>query len=501
MEITDMFKKLIWSIALTTLLSTASGVQALTITTEDGNGADTYLANDSQQGPDTNTSAEIRMRAFRQLADTRSKTGYIRFDLSEAAGDMSGATLKFEATFLKGGAKGVDVYGLIDGDGDSWDESTITYNTAPGMLPATLGNYAFDVSKVTLLGTITTPAAGDPYPVRFSSDPTDLPLTDFLAADTNKLVTFIFIGTNNEGEIASKEHETFVAPTLTLPNTSIGAATNPNPADGAEGVSTDVVFSWKTGVDPNDPNVPNPAITRHNLWLSVPYDPTNPPAVPDWLDPGVKVFEIDADTNPADRNVDETASYATTLQRDALYFWIVDESLGAAHPQDWANIIQGSQWSFKTITSGPDVDAGSSIVTWLKDGTTTVDLNGTVTDATGDVTAILWSVVESPLGSNVSIANALAAVTTATLDATGHYVLELRAVDALQHEDSDTMEIDVYVDACEAAKNNPNGYIAPLYDFNDDCHVDFIDFVMFAPAWLRDESLMEDALYDPDAIP
>jgi hypothetical protein len=84
------------------------------------------------------------------------------------------------------------------------------------MLPATLGNYALDLSMVTLLGTITTPAAGDPYPVRFSSDPTDLPLGDFLIADTNKLVTFIFIGANNEGEIASKEHETFMAPTLTL---------------------------------------------------------------------------------------------------------------------------------------------------------------------------------------------------------------------------------------------------------------------------------------------
>ena len=45
---------------------------------------------------------------------------------------MSGATLTFEATFLKGSARTVEVYGLTDGDGDSWDESTITYNTAAG---------------------------------------------------------------------------------------------------------------------------------------------------------------------------------------------------------------------------------------------------------------------------------------------------------------------------------------------------------------------------------
>ncbi len=130
-----MFNKLICSIAIVMLPSIAGGVQALTITTADGRGADTYLTNDSSQSPNTNTSAEVRMRAFRQLANTRSKTGYIRFDLGDAVGDMSGATLTLEATFLKGSAKVVQVYGLIDGDGDSWDESTITYNTAPGMLP------------------------------------------------------------------------------------------------------------------------------------------------------------------------------------------------------------------------------------------------------------------------------------------------------------------------------------------------------------------------------
>jgi hypothetical protein len=256
-------------------------------------------------------------------------------------------------------------------------------------------------------------------------------------------------------------------------------------------------LSWKTGVDPAVPNVPNPAITAHNLWLSIAYDPANPPAAPDWQDPGVRIIQIPADTNPADGNVDPIASYSPALQMDALYFWIVDESLGAAHPRDWDKIISGSQWSFKTITSGPVVDAGSSIVTWLKEGTTTVDLNGTVTDATGDVTAILWSVVESPLGSTIDIAKASAVATKATLDATGHYVLELRAVDAAQHEESDLMEIDVYDNSCQAAQNNPNGYTAPAYDFNSDCKVDFNDFAMFAATWLQDESLTEDALYDP----
>jgi hypothetical protein len=39
-----------------------------------------------------------------------------------------------------------------------------------------------------------------------------------------------------------------------------------------------------------------------------------------------------------------------------------------------------------------------------------------------------------------------------------------------------------------------------VYDFNDDCRVDFKDFAMFAQAWLQDESLTSDALYDAGTI-
>lgn len=273
----------------------------------------------------------------------------------------------------------------------------------------------------------------------------------------------------------------------------------PRPGIGATRVPLDQVLSWTTGLDPNDPNVPNPAITGHNLWLSIAYDPANPPASPDWRDPGIRVFEIPADANPADGSVDLTASHSPGgLQRDALYYWIVDESLGAADPRDWDNIIVGALWSFETITSAPEVDAGSNIVTWLKEGTTTVNLNGIVTDVTGDVTATTWSVLAAPPGTTVDIADTSAVVTTATLAATGVYALELHAVDAKLNEGSDHMEIEVYADSCEAAQNHPDGYVAPTGDFNNDCKVDFVDFAVLADAWLGDASLTEDALYDPD---
>ena len=279
-------------------------------------------------------------------------------------------------------------------------------------------------------------------------------------------------------------------------------AHGPQPPSGTAGVPLDQVLIWKAGVaDVNDPGgVPNPTIAQHNLWLSIAYDPMNPPTTPNWQDPGVRRIEIPADTNPADGNVDPNASYSLTgLQRDALYFWIVDESLvGATGLEDWDNIIVGAMWSFKTVTSAPEADAGRSILTWLKEGTTTVDLSGTVTDVTGDVTATTWSVVSSPPGSVVGIANGSAAVTTATLTETGAYVLELQAVDAALNEDADQMEISVYGDSCEAAKNNPNGFTAPPGDLNDDCKVDFFDLAILAAAWLEDASLTEDTFYGPN---
>ncbi|MHC4206071.1 MAG: LamG-like jellyroll fold domain-containing protein [Planctomycetota bacterium] len=276
-------------------------------------------------------------------------------------------------------------------------------------------------------------------------------------------------------------------------------AHNPQPANRAAGIPLDQALSWTTGLDPNDPNVPNPAITGHNLWLSIAYDPLNPPDAPNWQDPRVQVIQIPADTNPADGNVDPNVSYSPTgLQRDALYYWIVDESLGAENTEDWENIIVGALWSFETVTSAPEVDAGSSILTWLKEGTTTVDLSGTVTDATGDVTATTWSVISSPPDTTVDITDVSATATTATLTATGLYALELHAVDAALNEGSDYMEIEVYEDSCKAAQNHPDGYTPSPYDFNFDCKVDFLDLAMLAAAWLEDASLTEDVLYDPN---
>ena len=184
-----------------------------------------------------------------------------------------------------------------------------------------------------------------------------------------------------------------------------------------------------------------------------------------------------------------------------------------ANGKIYARNAAGNLVSVELQTTGPRIDAGSSIVTWLEAGTTTVDLSGAVADDTGDVTTILWSVISSPPDSTVDIADDSAANTTATFSETGLYILELNAIDATAQEGSDRMEVRVYVDSCEAARNNPiSAYVAPLYDYDNDCIVNFNDLAMFAverletetfkdfavfvTEWLEDQSLTADILYE-----
>jgi hypothetical protein len=208
------------------MLSTAA--QALLVTTEFGNGADTYVSNNvsGKQTSTQNWGAETRMRV-RTLVNTRFMAAYIRFDISEITEPFGEDTkLMLNTTYLKSGEKVFDIYGLTDNDvDDNWIESgtgSITYATAPGMLTPDSGNDTgnglLDLTKLTWLGTITSPAApggvkGN-YDLRYYSDA--LPaLADFLNADTNNLVTLVLVAQGDgEHEIATKEHTTNFAPAL-----------------------------------------------------------------------------------------------------------------------------------------------------------------------------------------------------------------------------------------------------------------------------------------------
>jgi len=430
-------------------------------------------------------------------ASSNGHKSWVKFDLGELdVGNLESATLTVALNRGKDGNNQFDISCVNDDylDNIDWDERSITWNNAPGNNTDVLD--LLDPAKTTFLTTVnfTDGVAGDPFTID---------VLEVLQADTDGIVQFVFHNSDNLLDLATHDHaeETwrpFIDATYIVIPTQ---AHDPQPEDKAKGVNVpSTTLSWKAGVDPNDPNVPNPNITQHYLWLSLPYKPDDPFIPAQWWDVvGVQKFTIAADTDPLDGKVDPNASRTIAgLQKDKLYLWFVDEGLtGNSGPDeaDPTKIIWGNEWGFETEKSAPVVDAGNSIITWLEGGTTTVDLNGTVTDSSGDVSVIQWSVL-SPPGAVVDIANTAVAATTATLTETGTYMLQLYARDATMQEDDDAIEIKVYNDSCEAAKNNPNGYTPPEFDFNDDCIENFLDFAFFAAKWLESASLTTDLLYD-----
>jgi hypothetical protein len=214
------------------LFSLAATSQALTITTEYGSGADAYIGNDSQVSSTSTAGAgATELRARYNGGGSRFQCTYLRFDLSGVTNaTFAGAVLQLEATYIKSSTgRRLDVYGLVDESLDNWTESTLCYQNAPGMLqPASgwnTGDYLLDETKLVWLGFLNTPGTGGQtpiYPIPFSSNTTDLgtAFSDFLASDTNKLVTLVIINStgtssvNCEDRFASKEHATFTAPSL-----------------------------------------------------------------------------------------------------------------------------------------------------------------------------------------------------------------------------------------------------------------------------------------------
>lgn len=150
------------------------------------------------------------------IMQVRQKIGYLRFDISSVRGSRKGAIMTLGVRRWAGKKGQVHVYGLKDGQADGWDESKVTYNTAPGLLPAPLGKFQLDQQGLENLGTISLSGVGLRY-----SDTSNLRLDEFIGNDTNGLVTFILVRQQNdlsaEWTIRTKEDPTGNPPTLTFP--------------------------------------------------------------------------------------------------------------------------------------------------------------------------------------------------------------------------------------------------------------------------------------------
>ncbi len=248
-------------------------------------------------------------------------------------------------------------------------------------------------------------------------------------------------------------------------------ARNPVPRDGATVVPVTTNLKW------NRPSEYSPA---KSVLRFRPADTSDP----NWIvvDP-VDDLDLDGDLATIE------AAVPMVLDFNTKYDWKVT-SFKLNDP----NEFEGPIWSF-TTEAELRVDAGPSIITWLQDGSVNVDLNGSITYP-DTLSSILWSVVDKPVTATVDIDDDTSAVTSASLDVTGDYVLKLWAQDdSVPLEDEDTIEIHVFADACLAAKANPAGYTPLLHDSTDDCRVDLEDFVQFAADWLTDLSLTENLEY------
>ena len=142
----------------------------------------------------------------------------------------------------------------------------------------------------------------------------------------------------------------------------------------------------------------------------------------------------------------------------------------------------------------PDVDAGADMITWSGQA---VQLDPNVVEKPGsDWTNLtyLWT-AEPDDGVVFSNAGALAPTVTITKATDNPSVvtltLEVNNEGRLEPPVTNSMKIDVYDDACQAAIDLGQTVVFDPTDFNEDCVTNFEDFAAMAVTWLDDYMLTE----------
>ena len=132
--------KVLW-IPLLILACSRSALSQVDIDTRVGSGADSEIANDDPTfgaafADDTQGTLQpdsMNIRFLNDFAARRNRAALMRFDIAGVSGDVSGAGITVHSVQQ---SRRLEVYGLLDTNDDGiedWDESTITYNTAPGI--------------------------------------------------------------------------------------------------------------------------------------------------------------------------------------------------------------------------------------------------------------------------------------------------------------------------------------------------------------------------------
>ena len=165
----------------------------VTLTTNQGSGADAYVQNGNADDDNFGSSITLRMKNGGTSSPNFHRKSYIRFDLASLA-NLAVAAANLELTIDTADANTptdaiytFNVFGLEDSNaGEDWSESDITWNNAP----ANDTNSGSDLtSDAVLLGRFDIEGAGTPGTTFTALEGANL--VDFLNSDTNNLATFI----------------------------------------------------------------------------------------------------------------------------------------------------------------------------------------------------------------------------------------------------------------------------------------------------------------------
>jgi hypothetical protein len=171
-----------------------------TLTTGYGDGADTYVCNDEKIGPDGMGSDQYLVVRNHEV---RMRIIFLKFDITDNPrfNPVNQAYIGLyvnHAEKMGDAFREISVYGMTDDTWDNWDETMLTYNTAPGLAPADLAAYSLVASKTNYLTMLTVPAdtLGWVY-----TEPTAA-MDEFInSTDKNNLLTFILlVEVPNEGD-------------------------------------------------------------------------------------------------------------------------------------------------------------------------------------------------------------------------------------------------------------------------------------------------------------
>lgn len=440
--------------------------------------------------PDTSTWVKVDLSPG-AIVTTDTICGNLHIGRHDGPGSVTvnGATLVVDnwLTLSRGGESSLTLNsGAIMGPGDDGENLlfvighetgfSATFNMNGGLVKATrgggfqIGNNAGSIGHVNLDGGVvqcnTLTLDSDAASATMNITGGTVIIDGDEVADVQEYIDNGLISAYNGLGVLQLDYDISNAGKTTLKATS---PLNPDPPNNSTVASGPVELSW-TLPDPCTPGEPVPVDVYFTDDKSKLEEFTDPEAI---------------------RIVSQEAINSVVVQTepDTWYYWAVDTYVGSPEDPVW-----GPTFSFYAAGNlAPDVNAGGDIVTWLIEGSRTVDIDAMVID--DNAHTLQWTVVSEPNEPNIAdavIADPTIEDASVTVSALGEYVLQLEASDG-EHTTSDTVTINVYDNSCEAAQSMDD-YIPMAGDLNEDCLVDFVDVAILAEDWLVDVALTDTAV-------